>query len=151
MLEKSLKAICGYEQANGKVCARTEYDASSRCYHHSPLTAERRRKYATRGGHTGGPGKKNLRAARRELRDLKKAVARLARLTAYGVAADYLPYRVDDMKDTHALLKGYIRLCELEIEMGQTDEEARKDAAERLTADEVVAALEADPIGDPDP
>ncbi len=107
--------------------------------------AERRKKYATRGGRAGGPGRRNLRAARREIGELKKAVARLARLTATGRADDYLQYRRDDVRDTLALTKEYIRLCELQIELGMNEDEARKDAAERLTVDEVLRALEADP------
>ncbi len=139
--EKGLRALCGFEQPNGRVCARTAYDTSGKCYHHSPLTAERRRKYASRGGHTGGPGRRNLRAARREIGELKKAVARLARLTAAGRAEAYLRYRVDDVRDTIALVKGYIRLSELQIELGMNEDEARKDAAERLTADELLDTL----------
>ncbi len=109
--------------------------------------------YAKRGGERGGPGRRNLRAARREIGELKKAVASLARLTATGHADDYLRYRVDDVRDTLALVKGYIRLAELQIALGQTEEEARKDAAGRLTADKVLDALEADaPEGShPDP
>ncbi len=143
--EKGLRALCGFEQPNGRVCARTAYDTSGKCYHHSPLTAERRRKYASRGGHTGGPGRRNLRAARREIGELKRAVAYLARHTATGMAAHLLGDRTRDVRDTIALTKEYIRLCELQMALGMNEAEARKGAAERLTADEVLGALEGDP------
>ena len=90
-----------------------------------------------------------MRAARREIGELKKVVARLARLTATGMADDYLQYRRDDVADTLALMKGYIRLCELQMALGMTESEARADV-DRLTADEVLAAC-AVPTEDPDP
>ncbi len=148
MCEKGLRAVCGFEQPNGRICTRAAYDTSGRCYHHSPLTTERRKKYATRGGHAGGPGRRNLRAARRELGELKRAVARLARLTATGTAEYFHDDRTRDVADTIALVKGYIRLTELQVELGMNEDEARKDAAERLTAEEVLGALKDDPTVD---
>ncbi|PLS83681.1 MAG: hypothetical protein CYG60_21540, partial [Actinobacteria bacterium] len=115
-----MKALCGHEQPNGRVCTRTAYDTSGKCYHHSPLTAERRRKYATRGGHAGGPGKKNLRAARREIGELKGAVKRLAFLIASGVGDHFIDSRERDVRDVLALTKAYIRLSELQVELGMT-------------------------------
>ncbi len=148
MPEKSLRAVCGHKQPNGRVCTRTAYDSSGKCWHHSPLTADRRRKYASRGGHTGGPGRRNLRAARREISELKYAVKRLAFLIAHGVGDAFIESREHDVRDVLALTKAYIRLSELQVELGMTEDEARKDAAERLTAEEVLGALKDDPTVD---
>ncbi|PLS86198.1 MAG: hypothetical protein CYG60_08520, partial [Actinobacteria bacterium] len=53
--------------------------------------------------------------------------------------------RTRDVRDTIALTKEYIRLCELQMALGMNEAEARKGAAERLTAGEVLGALEGDP------
>lgn len=149
MPEKGLKALCGHEQPNGRVCTRTAYDTSGKCYHHSPLTAERRRRYASRGGHMGGPGRRNLRAARREIGELKEALKRLAFLIAHGVGDSLIESRE---RDVLALTREYLRLTELQLKLGMDEAEARKDAAERLTADELLGALGKPPDeGDPDP
>ncbi len=132
---------------SGRVCARTAYDESNRCYLHSPHTAARRRKYASMGGQRGGPGRRNLRAARREISELKGALKRLTVLVAYGVGDSLIESRERDIRDTLALVREYLRLSELGLKLGMTDREAREDAAERLTASELEAALE----GEPDP
>ncbi len=152
MPEKGLKAVCGQEQPNGRVCARGAFDSSGRCYLHSPQQAERRRKYASRGGHTGGPGRRNLRAARREIGELKEALKRLAFLIAHGVGDSLIESRERDVRDVLALTREYLRLTELQLKLGMDEAEARKDVAERLAADELLGALgDSRDETDPDP
>ncbi len=145
MSEKALRAVCGATTQGGTPCTKYAFDASGKCWGHSEATKEKRVRYASMGGKRGGPGKRGLRAARREIRGLKKAVAHMTRVSTLGIHADLRPGAQDAIDRTVSLARAYIRLCELEMKLGQTDEEARKDAPDRLTAPELGAALEGDP------
>lgn len=81
---------------------------------------------------------------------MKAAVKRLAYLIAHGVGDHFIESRERDVRDVLALTREYVRLCELQIKLGMSDEEARTDAPDRLTASEVVAALEGDPHDETD-
>ncbi len=144
MKQAELKLLCGKVQPNGKVCTRTAYSESSGglCYHHSPLTASRRRRYASRGGQRGGRGHLSTKVARREIRDLK----RVCRFLAGHAATDTLEYAIPKgpvawhVDKTLELVKNYIRLCELEIKFGMTEEESHR--ADVLDAEEIRRGIE---------
>ncbi len=140
MTGKGLRAVCGSTTQGGTPCTKYAYDASGKCWGHSEATKEKRQRYASMGGQRGGPGRRNLRASRREIRALKKAVAHMTRISTLGIHVDLRPGARDAIDRTVSLARAYIRLCELEMKLGQTDEEAREN--ERLDARELLDALE---------
>ncbi len=129
---------------SGRVCTRSAVDDTGKCWHHSERLAPQRQRWARKGGHTGGPGRKGLREARRELRALKKSVASLARICASGRGYEVHPYRRDDVRDTLELTRQYVRLTELQMALGLTAEEAEADAPDRLKAEDLAPL-----VGDP--
>lgn len=126
MRQTELKLLCGKVQPNSKVCNRSAYDESGLCYHHSPHTSGKRRRYASRGGQRGGRGHLSLRVARREIRELKSLVKYLAQHTATGTLDLTMIDRatVWNVEKTLELVKVYLQLCQTEIKFGMTEEDS---------------------------
>lgn len=128
MKQTELKLLCGQVQPNSKVCTRSAYDESGLCYHHSPHTADKRRRYASRGGQRGGRGHLSLRVARREISELKSLVKYLARHTATGTLdlAMIDGATVWNVEKTLELVKVYLQLCQMGIKLGMTEEDSHR-------------------------
>jgi hypothetical protein len=128
MKPNALRALCGHIQPNSKTCIRYAYDESGLCYHHSPHTAQRRSRNASLAGRRGGKGRLSTKVARREIRDLRSVLKYLAAHTATGtldlaIIKGPVHWHVDRTID---LVKNYVRLCELEMKLGMTEEESHR-------------------------
>lgn len=123
----NLKALCGFIKPDTRPCKNTAIDGSGRCYSHSPLRAEERRKNSSKGGRIAGRGRPSIS---KELGELRQLVGVVVELHAKDNLSAHLNYH---LRDFIKMLELYLTFTKLEIKTKRADEVATTHTLTRRT------------------
>lgn len=118
-------ARCSRIKADGSRCKAVAMDSSGLCYSHSPNTADKRQRNASRGGKTGGRGRAKQGSG--DIKDVKGWLLELARRVEAG------ELEAKDGTAVSQILNIWLRGIETERKLKEQEElEERLESLERV-------------------